>query len=277
MDFQYNLFWCIDSFEGSLLYLGSQKDSRKGVFFISSLVFFLVSFGNTVVSKRRQKGVCNVILTTLDINFVSGVVRMDRYCVEGAKPSFMTKYKQKGFISNTLNSFVALPLLVSSLSGINPDIAGVTNNLNSSVFSEVSTSEILISEEARKIDAYFADRDMPLAGMGEVFVREARANNIDPFLVAAISVRESTGGRHACKSVTHSFLGWGSCKINFSSAEEAIRIVSWNLGGNNPNTARYYANKTTKQILDRYNPPTIVEHYTPQVMKIMDTMRNYSI
>jgi len=190
----------------------------------------------------------------------------------------MYSKKQKGFIQNTLHSFVALPLLVSSIAGINPNVAEVTNSLSSSsIMGEEISSDLLVSDEAKKIDAYFKDRNMPLEGYGEVFVREARKNNLDPFLVAAISVRESTGGRHACKSVTHSFLGWGSCKINFNSPEEAIEIVSWNLGGNNPRTASFYAEKSTKAILQTYNPPSIVAEYAYEVMDIMDIMRTYEI
>lgn len=185
---------------------------------------------------------------------------------------------QKGFIHNTLHSFVALPLLVSSITGINPGALEVANPFGeSSIVGEGASAELLSSTEAQKIDAYFRDRNMPLAGYGEVFVREARKNNLDPFLVAAISVRESTGGRHACKSVSHSFLGWGSCKINFDSKEQAIETVSWNLGGNNPKTASYYANKSTKAILQTYNPPHIVADYAYEVMDIMDVMRNYDI
>lgn len=186
--------------------------------------------------------------------------------------------KLRGFIKNTLHSFIALPLLVSSITGINPNVADVANTLSgSSIMGEEISSDLLVSKEAQKIDAYFSDRNMPLAGYGEVFVREARKNNLDPFLVAAISVRESTGGKFACKSVTHSFLGWGSCKINFNSTEEAIEIVSWNLGGNNPKTERYYANKSTKAILQTYNPPEIVADYAYEVMDIMEKMRGYDI
>lgn len=184
---------------------------------------------------------------------------------------------QKGFIQNTLHSFVALPLLVSSITGINPGALEVVNSFGDSSIEEGISVDMLSSTEAQKIDTYFKDKNMPLAGYGEVFVREARKNNLDPFLVAAISVRESTGGRHACKSVTHSFLGWGSCKINFESPEKAIEIVSWNLGGNNPKTASYYADKSTKEILKTYNPPSIVAEYAYEVMDIMDTMRNYDI
>ena len=42
-----------------------------------------------------------------------------------------------------------------------------------------------------------------------------------------------------------------------------------NLGGNNPNTAYHYDNKTIKQILRAYNPPSIIPKYAEQVMSIM--------
>ena len=43
-----------------------------------------------------------------------------------------------------------------------------------------------------------------------------------------------------------------------------------NLGGNNPKTAKHYADKTTDQILKAYNPPSIVPHYAEQVISIMN-------
>ena len=49
----------------------------------------------------------------------------------------------------------------------------------------------------------------------------------------------------------------------------AIETVARNLGGNNPKTARHYDNKTTLQILNAYNPPSIVPKYAAQVLAIM--------
>ncbi len=128
------------------------------------------------------------------------------------------------------------------------------------------------AQKAQAIDAYFDKYGMPLVGTGMKMVLEAEKNDIDWRLLPAIAVRESTGGKHACKKVTNSFFGWGSCKINFKSREAAIEIVAKNLGGNNPNTDHHYAGKTTKEILQKYNPPSIVPNYAPQVMKIMDTI-----
>jgi len=124
--------------------------------------------------------------------------------------------------------------------------------------------------KADAIDNYFAKRKAPLEGMGMKMVLEAEKNDLDWRLIPAISIVESGGGVHACKKVKNSFLGWGSCKINFKSPEKAIEIVAWNLGGNNPNTDQYYADKTTEQILKRYN--SVISIYTKKVLKIMEAI-----
>lgn len=126
-----------------------------------------------------------------------------------------------------------------------------------------------LKAQGEAIDAYFKKYDMPLEGTGLKMAEEAYKNDLDWRLIAAISVRESTGGKFACKKVKNSFLGWGSCKISFESKEQAIEVVSKNLGGNNPKTAHHYDDKTVKEILQKYNPPSIVPKYADQVMKIM--------
>ena len=142
--------------------------------------------------------------------------------------------------------------------------------------SSVGQAEVAIfkakQSKALAIDTYFAKRDMPLKGMGMKMVEEAEKNELDWRLLPAIAVRESTGGKFDCKRVDFNAFGWGSCKIGFDSNEHSIEIVAKNLGGNNPNTARYYANKNTKEILLAYNPPSIVKHYSSQVISIMDAI-----
>jgi len=126
--------------------------------------------------------------------------------------------------------------------------------------------------KAEAIDSYFESKDMPLLGMGMKMVEEAEKNNLDWRLLPAIAVRESTGGKFECKKVSNNPFGWGSCKIGFDSNEEAIETVARNLGGNNPNTEKHYDNKTTKQILRAYNPPSIVLRYAEQVISIMNAI-----
>jgi len=128
-------------------------------------------------------------------------------------------------------------------------------------------------DKAKAIDSFFKEHNMPLEGTGLKMVQEAEKNDIDWRLLPAISVIESTGGKHACKKVTNSFFGWGSCKINFKSKEQAIEVVAKNLGGNNPNTDQHYADKTTEQILKKYN--SVIPTYIQKVTKVMDEIEEY--
>ncbi|MFH1201173.1 MAG: hypothetical protein V1484_02540 [bacterium] len=151
--------------------------------------------------------------------------------------------------------------------------ANGTITLNQAVDPKAESLKI----KAEAVDAYFAEHDMPLEGMGKKMVEEAEKNEIDWRLLPAIATRESTGGKFDCKKVENNPFGWGSCKIGFKSNEEAIEVVAKNLGGNNPKTAHHYDDKTTKQILRAYNPPSIVFRYAEQVISIMNTIGNEEI
>jgi Mannosyl-glycoprotein endo-beta-N-acetylglucosaminidase len=184
---------------------------------------------------------------------------------------------QKNKIVRFMNSFVALPLFLTTT------LPMTSPATKSSVLSFIPQSHIIVKqspediarqEHADKIDAYFTSINSPLAGYGMKFVQEAEKNDIEWNLVAGIAMRESTGGIHGCKSVDNNPFGWASCKIGFDSIEHAIEVVSKNLGGNNPRTAYHYDSKTTRGILQAYNPPTIVKHYADQVMGIMDDIAN---
>ena len=142
---------------------------------------------------------------------------------------------------------------------------------------EADLKEETFKAQAQAIDAYFAARNMPLKGAGMKMAIEADTNRIDWRLLPAIAVRESTGGKFACKRVANNPFGWGSCKIGFKSMDASIETVARNLGGNNPKTAHHYDNKTTRQILNAYNPPSIVPRYTAQVISIMDIIGSEDI
>jgi len=140
-------------------------------------------------------------------------------------------------------------------------------------FNDAKSQELEVkTAKAEAIDSYFRERKLPLAGMGMTMVEEAESYELDWRLIAAIAMRESTGGKFACKKVPNNPFGWGSCKIGFKSNEDAIATIARNLGGKNPRTAHYYGNKTTIQILRAYNPPSIVPKYAQQVISIMDTI-----
>ena len=181
--------------------------------------------------------------------------------------------KQK--ITKFLQSVVALPLFaIMPLTGIAGTGVSATPVEINSIVSSVTEAPVIITpeeqvriERAAKIDALLAKYDSPLEGYGMKFVLEAEKNDLDYRLVVAISGIESTFSRHACKKVTNSFLGYGSCKINFKSADDAIEKVSLSLGGNNPNTAHHYEGKTTWQILRKYN--SVIPTYPQKVIQIM--------
>lgn len=182
-------------------------------------------------------------------------------------------------------SFIIVPLVATTLS-----MSAFTAAINTAVTPTLSTDSTSVSvsaepasaktdtdlaqvereEEAAKIDAYFKQNGMPLAGYGMKMVTEAEKHDIDPYLIPAIAIRESSGGLHQCKSVSYSPFGFGSCHISFKSYDSAIETVATNLGGDNPNTAKAYDGKTTKAILQSYNPPSVVPQYANQVMSLMD-------
>lgn len=160
-----------------------------------------------------------------------------------------------------------MPLMVTNiLSGVPGSATIMTGEVNSVVTPDV---------RAEKIDQYFKSNNMPLAGYGQQMVEVADKNDIDWRLIPALAVIESTGGKYACKKVTFSAFGWGSCKINFKSYDQAIESLGEHLGGNNPNTSRYYKGKDTKGKLARYN--SVIPDYTAKIMKVMDAIENTEV
>jgi hypothetical protein len=186
----------------------------------------------------------------------------------------------KKYIQQLAKSFAVIPILASTLTAnplqiINDRVVTMSIQASDQQFLRALDEQAKArKDKADQIDAYFSEYDMPLEGYGMKMVIEAEKNNIDWRLIPAISVRESTGGKHACKKVKNSPFGWGSCKIPFTSMDEAIEKLALNLGGNNPNTAYHYDNKTTEEILKAYNPPSIVPKYTKQVLAIMSDISN---
>lgn len=206
--------------------------------------------------------------------------------VGGAQPLYMQNKKLIRFVE----SFILLPILtvsmpIGDLSRVNPNITPTspvalfqkenTEGHGLLAFNQaVDQDANILQAQADAIDAYFDKYDMPLVGMGMKMAIEARDNGLDYRLIPAISVIETTGGKHMCKNPKgeNNPFGWGSCKIGFSSIEESIEKIAWNLGGKNPKTDQHYAGKTTEEILRKYNPPSIVPNYTQKVMKVMNSI-----
>jgi len=126
---------------------------------------------------------------------------------------------------------------------------------------------VIPDERVARIDRYFAERNMPLAGYGARFVEAADRCDMDWRLLPAIAVRESSGGKQSCGNNP---FGWASCRADFESIEQAIEIVGANLCGFNSRTESYYKNKTTYERLWSYNGE-VNPNYPIEVMKIMES------
>lgn len=142
--------------------------------------------------------------------------------------------------------------------------------------SEEKRAMIILQEQAQAIDAYFADRNMPLEGYGLKMAKEAQINSLDWRLLPAIAVQESGGGKHAIWRCKNNPFGWASCDVKFESIDHAIETVALNLAGGNPKTEKYYKNKDPKEKLYYYNG-TVVSHYPQTVLAIMNKFDKLNI
>jgi hypothetical protein len=167
--------------------------------------------------------------------------------------------------------FIAMGLTSPFISAdiFQPSLSGVVSvaEADSKADAKKDAKVLLDKERALKIDTYFKERSMPLAGYGARMVSVAEEYDIDWRLLPAIAVRESSGGKQACG---YNPFGWASCKIDFKSYNEAIDTLARNLGGKNPRTAAYYSGATEKKLY-HYNG-TVVPTYTQEVLNIMENI-----
>lgn len=178
-------------------------------------------------------------------------------------------------ITKFLQSFVAIPLFAATMpfAGVSTPVTTVVAQNNGVIEASLITPEEaeIDAKNAKAIDDFLTKRKSVLAGYGKKFVAEARKNDIDPFLLVAISGRETTFYRpeSQCKSErgANNPFGYGSCRISFDSIDEAIEKVTASIAGKNPKTAHHYEGKTTYQILRKYN--TVIKRYPEEVIAIM--------
>jgi hypothetical protein len=80
---------------------------------------------------------------------------------------------------------------------------------------------------ARSLDDWMRRRSpsSPLVGQGATFVREGRANGIDPRLLVSIATAESGLGTGGNSAAIHNAFGWGP-GIRFASWEDNIATVA---------------------------------------------------
>lgn len=128
-----------------------------------------------------------------------------------------------------------------------------------------NSKNVVVDNRAQIIDNYFAKRNMPLEGYGQKMVEVADANGLDWKLLPAISIRETSGGKHMCRK--NNPFGWGSCKIEFKTMDLAIETVGYKLAN-----MSVYKGKTTERKLYHYNG-TVVPTYPKEVLAIMNSIK----
>lgn len=182
----------------------------------------------------------------------------------------------------SLRSFILIPILATSFSSsiVNPVASPLAVNQVKQYIVPVNPEahkQAQMEEQAKKIDAYFRDRGMPLAGHGMKLVIEADKNGLDWTVVAAIAVRESTGGKFACRNpkAPNNAFGYGSCKFGFESVDVAIEKVARTLAGNSQATAHHY-DGDLRENLDTYNGHAVAS-YADDVFGIMEKMKSYEV
>lgn len=185
------------------------------------------------------------------------------------------------YMTRSLQSLVVLPILTANFALVPvtpasvPTGVVVLNEKNGNLENApVDNQQQIRALQTAKINAYFTKRKLhKAAAQAEEFVKAGEKYGIDPYTIVAFAMAESTGGKFACYNDEHNWFGWDSCGgVKFSSPAEAIDTVARNFSGNNPKTARYYANQTLDYKLDKYNPPSANPRYKSIIKGIIKTI-----
>lgn len=157
------------------------------------------------------------------------------------------------------------------------DISTETQDAKNS--SDVVVDGLTQAQRAAQVDNFFKSRNSPLVGYGMKIVQEIdKYPQLDWRLTVGIMTIETEAGKQVCKNPkgAYNLFGFGSCKIAFKSFDESIEVVTRHLAGEDPNTSKYYAGKTTEQILEAYNPSHIRPDYIKLVKYVMGKVSQQS-
>lgn len=119
---------------------------------------------------------------------------------------------------------------------------------------------------AGQIDGYLQKYGSPMAGLGSVFVAAGKKYGVDPRLPAAISIAESSGGKHVLGS--YNAWGWGP-GIPFGSWQEGISKVTQGLASGYINQGL----RTPLQIANKWAPASAGNDPTHWAGTVSDVMR----
>jgi hypothetical protein len=249
--------------------------SRKGLYVLAvTIVFILVVGKGVLVGKGIINGTTSYSDKESDDSSLYSLVVKNEECIIEIPKDITEIFKEENIeISEEQRDKYSEGMLdYPRYSRISEDSRGgnvVRKEIQTiRVFTEDGEENIVLSDispekAAEAIDEYMEVRKAPLSGYGDVFIRVADKYGHDWRLLPAISLRESTGGKHLFRSFNP--FGWG--KSSFDGFEEAIETVGRHLAGLEPRTAGYYKDRTIRQKLRKYN--SVVEKYPEEVFAIM--------
>ena len=118
---------------------------------------------------------------------------------------------------------------------------------------------------ALALGTYFEKHNCPLLPYVDDFIKSADKYNIDWRLLPAISIHESSCGKHYPPATNNPF-GWQSARVGFASIPVAIDFINERLANGKP-----YAGKSIRQKLSYYCPnPT----YPSETLNYMNLISN---
>lgn len=127
------------------------------------------------------------------------------------------------------------------------------------VQAEPAASPCNADSRCQALRNFFLRYRSPLENLAIVFVRTADEHRLDWRLLPAISMVETSGGKHGTPS---NIFGWNSGKTRFASAEVGILFVASRFA-----QSPIYAGRTALGILRQYNPARTA--YPPKVTHFM--------
>ena len=202
--------------------------------------------------------------------------------------------------TNRLHSIILLPLLLTNI--VSTDVSALSANTSDAKTEESSSFSLnlnilnlgavgdkdtnyIIDDRGAKIDAYFAQWDLPLAGYGDEMVAASDKYGIDWRILPALAMLETTGGKNLCENtrggmINKNAFGFGGCSLYFSTFEQAFDAVAKTISGNGEKTSHLYKDKSIEEILEVYNPketPGITKNYHGKAIKVMNDIESMDV
>lgn len=149
-------------------------------------------------------------------------------------------------------------------------IKGETDNRDNQPRGEESQDSVISKRtiQTQAIENYLRDYNGLYSHLASDIVDIANKWGVDPYLLVAIFIRESSAG-HACFNDFNCF-GFGN--YYFSELLYGFDSVAEALAGSGEN-GFYYENKTTWEKLRTYN--SVIEEYPEEVLSFVEEIKSY--